>query len=128
MTECRKAILRFALISLIAAEATAASGEPIEARNRTRDDSVLVRMINAQIHVLEEYTRCVEGPGATAPCQPPRPLQLPPMQDAVQDQDVHGESMVDSAARTLKEAEMRAIKAHAKCERLKKSSRCGPPP
>jgi hypothetical protein len=128
MRKCPKAELRFALIVLLAAESIAASGARIDARNHIPDDAVLVRMMNAQIHVLEGYTRCVEGLGATTPCQPPRPLQLPPMQEALQDQDVHGESMVDSVAQTLKEAEMRAIKAHAKCMRLKQSSRCGPPP
>jgi hypothetical protein len=41
---------------------------------------------------------------------------------------VHSESIVDSAARMLKDAEMRAIKAHAKCVKTKQSDRCGPPP
>jgi hypothetical protein len=50
------------------------------------------------------------------------------MQNAPEDQDVHSESIVDSAARMLKDAEMRAIKAHAKCVKTKQSDRCGPPP
>ena len=122
-----RAIHRFVLIALIAAEPIAASGEQIDGRNHATDDAVLVKMMNAQIHVLEEYTRCVEGLGTAAPCQPPRPLQLAPIQDSPHDEDVHGESMVDSAARMLKNAEMRAIEGHAKCVKMKRSG-CGPPP
>ena len=123
-----RAIHRLALIALIAAEPIAASGEQIDGRNHTTDDAVLVKMMNAQIHVLEEYTRCLEDRGTATACRPPRPLQLALMQNAPEDQDVHSESIVDSAARMLKDAEMRAIKAHAKCVKTKQSDRCGPPP
>ena len=124
---CLEAVRRITLIALVAAAPTAASGRQTDIRDHTPDDSVLVRMMNAQVHVLEEYTRCVEGPGTAAPCQPPRPLQLAPIQDSPHDEDVHGESMVDSAARMLKNAEMRAIEGHAKCVKMKRSG-CGPPP
>ena len=125
---CLRATHRFALIALVAAEPIAAFGEQIDGRTRAADDSVLIKMMNAQIHVLEEYTRCLEARGTAVPCHPPRPLQLALVQDPPQDQDVHSESIVDSAARMLKDAEMRAIEAHARCVKTKGSNQCGPPP
>ena len=116
------------MIALIAAEPIAASAEQIDGRSHTTDDAVLVKMMNAQIHVLEEYTRCLEDRGTATACRPPRPLQLALVQDAPEDQDVHSESIVDSAARMLKDAELRAIKAHTKCVTAKQPNRCGPAP
>lgn len=119
-------IQRLALVALIAA--APAFGEQSDNRNEGVDDSLLIKLMRAQTHAVEEYARCLEDGGSATPCDRPRPLQLPPIQEPSEDQGTHSEAMLDSAARVLKDAEIRAIKAHAKCMKMKQSERCGPSP
>lgn len=91
-------------------------------------DDLVIEMMNTRTHALAEYMRCLEGNGLDTPCEPPRPIQLPPRRATAQDRSAQSEAMIESAARMLKNAEMRAIKAHAKCVPRKQAQRCGPPP
>lgn len=85
-------------------------------------------MMNAQVHALEEYARCLEDASVATPCEPPRPLQLSATQEPLRDQDAHSAPLIDWAVRTLKDAEIRVIKAHAHCVTTKQSEMCGPAP
>jgi hypothetical protein len=108
--------------------APAAADLQTEHRFRPGDDSLVIAMMNARTHALDEYVRCLDGSAVVTLCVPPRPIQLPPQDDASQDRRRQQEAMIESAARSLKDAEMRAIKAHAECVRNKQAERCGRPP
>lgn len=95
---------------------------------RSTDESLLIEMMSAQMRALDAYTACLEGRSDVAPCAPPRPLQLPPLQDAPDGHDAQGASAIDAASHRLKDAEIRALRAHAKCVRTTPSAACGPPP
>lgn len=115
-----------AIVAFIFAPA-AAVGQS-ERHPQSDDDSLVIEMMHAQSRAFEEYARCLEGNGLLTPCAPPRPIQLPPRRETARDRSEQSEAMIESAARALENAEMRAIKAHAKCVHEKQIQRCGPPP
>jgi hypothetical protein len=117
-----------AIVALIAVAPISAFGQHTESDNQAAEDSILIKMMNAQAHALEEYARCLEETSVATPCEPPRPLQLPPTQEPLRDHDAHSAPLIDWAARTLKDAEIHAIKAHVHCVRTKQSEMCGPAP
>ena len=117
-----------AIVALIVAAPISAFAQQTERHHQAADDSILIKLMNAQTNALEEYTRCLEVSTVATPCEPPRPLQLPPTQEPLRDRAAYSEATIDSAARTLKDAEIRAIKAHAHCVTAKQSEMCGPAP
>lgn len=119
---------QFAIVVLIAAAPALAFGKQTEGDDRATDESFLIKMMNAETRALDDYARCLEDHGIATPCAPPRPLQLPPTREPPQEHGAHGEAMLDSAARALGDAEIRAIKAHANCVRSKQAELCGPSP
>jgi hypothetical protein len=116
-----------AIIALAAAFPIAAFAAHPEGGNQAAEDSLLIKMLNAQIHALEGYERCLEGGGVPAPCEPPRPLQLP-ARELTADPSARGDALIGSAERSLKEAELHAIRTHAHCMKTRQSETCGPPP
>ena len=114
--------------ALIVAAPISAFAQHTESHNQATDDSILIKMMNAQVHALEEYARCLEDASVATPCEPPRPLQLSATQEPLRDQDAHSAPLIDWAVRTLKDAEIRVIKAHAHCVTTKQSEMCGPAP
>jgi hypothetical protein len=117
-----------AIVALIIATPISAFAQHTEGHNQAAEDSILIKMMNVQTHALEEYARCLEDAGVATPCEPPRPLQLPVTQEPLRDRAAHSEATIDSAAHTLKDAQIRAIKAHAHCVTAKQSEMCGPAP
>ena len=115
-----------AIVALIVAAPISAFAQQTEQHHQAADDSIVIKLMSAQTHALEEYTRCLED--STTPCEPPRPLQLPPTQEPLRNRPAYSEAVMASDARALKDAEIRAIKAHAHCVRTKQSEMCGPSP
>lgn len=124
---CRVRMRCLAIIALAAAFPIAALAAHTEGANQAPEDSLLIKMLNAQIHALEGYERCLQGEGLPAPCEPPRPLQLP-AQELTADRGAHGDALIGSAERSLKEAELHAIRTHAHCMKTRQSETCGPAP
>jgi hypothetical protein len=117
-----------AIVALIVAAPISAFAQQTERHHQAANDSILIKLMNAQTHAFEEYTRCLENSTVAAPCEPPRPLQLPPTQEPLADRAAYSEAVVASVARALRDAEIRAIKAHAHCVRTKQSEMCGRAP
>ncbi|HET8875858.1 MAG TPA: hypothetical protein VFO53_05965 [Casimicrobiaceae bacterium] len=116
-----------AIIALAAAFPIAAYAAHTEGATQAPEDSLLIKMLNAQIHALDGYERCLEGEGLPAPCEPPRPLQLP-ARELTADRGAHRDALIGSAERSLKEAELHAIRTHARCMKTRQSGTCGPAP
>jgi hypothetical protein len=128
MSRASIALLR--RLTLIAAVGAApAFGEQTDSHNQAaQDDSLAIKLIHAQIDALQDYERCLQGDGIRTPCRPPRPLQVTLLQQPSEDDATHSESMLDSAARMLRDAELRVIKAHSKCIKTQQAEMCGPAP
>lgn len=121
--------LRMPHLAIVAAFAVApgsAWAQQHESRDQVAEDSLVIKMVHAQIHALDDYARCLERPSLTTPCEPPRPLQLPVRQEPAGGGRASGEALIDSAQRSLRDAEIRAINARTHCLRTRQSRMCGP--
>jgi hypothetical protein len=87
--------------------------------------SLVVGMMNARTHALNEYVQCLEEASTVSHCEPPRPLQLSVLNNA---QRTQSEPLINLAAGELKKAELHAIRAHSDCVQRKRAEQCGPAP
>jgi hypothetical protein len=95
--------------------------------SQAANDATKIKLITAQIHVVQTYVSCLEIISDGGPCEPPRPLQLPPTLESPSDRPPHIQANMDSVKHDLIELEARATKAHVECVRKRRDG-CGPPP
>jgi hypothetical protein len=121
-------MMHYLAIAALVAAAPIVHGAPSTGNDsQAANDATKIKLLTAQIHAVQRYVSCLENAGDGGPCEPPRPLQLPPTLGSPSDRPFHIQANMDSAKHDLIELEARATRAHVECVRKRRDG-CGPPP